>query len=286
MKSGNRLFFWPLFLFLFSIDALQAGSPELNNIDRADLDNVVKEFSANFTHTTVSPAKSLGRVWGFEVGVLAGITKTPKLEALVHEVSPSTDIGEVPHGGLLGMVTFPYGITGEVTLVPETTASGVTVENKSAGVKWTVTDVFPLPTVVDILSAAVRFHISTSDLSYKQTIRNSSTGNIPVDATILFDSTVWGLNTTISADVLIFEPYVGFGFAKSSTDVSIKATGSATIFTGDVITASSGQAASSKPSSAHIFAGVQMDMILAHLSAEISRVFDTTSYMGKFSFYY
>ncbi len=94
------------FALLLAQTAL-ADVPTLNNIDRGELDSVVKEFSANFTHTTVSPAKSLGHLWGFEVGVIAGITKTPKLNALVKEVSPNTTVDKIPHGGILAMLPCP-----------------------------------------------------------------------------------------------------------------------------------------------------------------------------------
>ena len=43
------------------------------------------------------------KVFGFEIGVVGGITETPRLESLVKEVDPSEDVSLVPHAGLLGI---------------------------------------------------------------------------------------------------------------------------------------------------------------------------------------
>lgn len=283
--KGTKILFLACVLFAFEalfIPRLYAAAPRLNEIDQTDLDNVTKELSANFVHTTVSDAASLGDIWGIELGIVGGITQTPKLEALVKEVDPNTKVSYLPHGGLMGIIGVPFGLSGEFTFIPKKTFSDVTVENKSMAIKWSFGE-FVLPN--PILDMALRVHYSKSDLSYKQTINNSTTSNQNVESTVKFDSKTWGANLSFSADLIFVSPFAGFGFVKSDSDVEVVAQTGATIFS-QTLNLSNTQKATSSNSSAHLFAGVQFNLFLLHLSAEISRVFSTTSYTGKLSFYF
>src|ERR1043165_9941021 len=55
----------------------------LTNVSDDDLKKVVGDMSANFLHTSVSGAGTLGHLWGFELGVVAGQTSTPHLNEVV-----------------------------------------------------------------------------------------------------------------------------------------------------------------------------------------------------------
>lgn len=270
--------FYLLSLALFSTSVWSAV-PTLNNVTQTELDNISKEFAANFVHTVVAPAKSLGHTWGFELGLMGGITETPDLEATVKRVSSSTTVDKIYHGGLLGMITIPWGITLEATFLPEKSIAGITVDNYSAGVKWTATDLYPISPWLDL---AVRGHYSNSGLSYSQT---STTAVSVASGTISIDSSVWGANLTASSDILFFEPYVGVGFLKSDTDIKFNASGTGTIFATSV-SLSGGNSTSVSHTSPHLFAGLQLDLLLFHLSAEYATAFGTSSYTGKLSFYF
>lgn len=265
-------------LCVFSFGAL-ADVPALSNVTQAELDSISKEFSANFVHTVVAPAKSLGHTWGFEVGVMGGITSTPDLEAIVKRVSPSTTVDKIYHGGALGMLTIPYDLTFEATYFPKKSISGITADSYSAGLKWTGTNMFPISPWLDL---AARVHYSNAGLSYSQ---SSTISSAVVNGSINVDTTVWGANITASSDILIFEPYIGVGFLKSDTEVQFNATGTGTIFATSV-SLSGGNSVSVSNSSAHLFAGVQLDLFLAHISAEWASAFGTNSYTGKVSFYF
>ena len=55
------------------------------NIDKDDFKNVVGDFSVNSLHTTVSG--TLGDVFGFEIGLVGGLTNTPEIDKLAKQVS-------------------------------------------------------------------------------------------------------------------------------------------------------------------------------------------------------
>ena len=262
--------------------SVQAAKPKLNNVSKGELDAILEEFAANFVHTSVSPAKSLGAVWGVEVGVVAGITETPELEKLVKKADANTTVDKIPHAGALLAGSVPYGIGFEINMFPEKTFSGIKIKNTGGALKWTVSDVFFSSLPIDV---AVKAHYSKSTLSYSQTINNSSTANTDVDSTITVENKIKGANITVSGDILIFQPFVGFGFAESDGKVGVTASGTATIFD-QSITATNSQSASSKPSSAHLFAGLQFDLWLVNIAAEYTQVFGAKRYSAKFSFHF
>ncbi len=266
-------------LLSFFSFGVSAGIPTLSNVTQAELDNISKEFAANFVHTVVAPAKSLGHTWGFEIGVFGGITQTPDLEAVVKRVSSSTIVNKVYHGGALGMLTIPWGITMEATYFPKKSIAGITADSWSVGAKWTVTEYYPLSPWIDL---AIRAHTSNAGLSYSQ---SSTTATTVVSGTINVDTTVWGANIVASSDILFFEPYLGLGFLKGKTDVKFNATGSGTIFATNV-TLSGGNSVTSKQTSTHLFAGLQLDLFLFHIAGEWASAFGTNSYTGKVSFYF
>ena len=71
-----------IFIAALSLNILTAGADDvqLTNLSTAEVDELFEEFSTNFIHTAVSPAKGLGDIWGIEVGLVAGVTPTSKLQ--------------------------------------------------------------------------------------------------------------------------------------------------------------------------------------------------------------
>lgn len=240
---------------------------KLKDIDKADFKGISEEFAANFMHTSVSPASSLGNIWGVEVGFIAGITEAPKVGNLVKEQDSSENIDKLPHAGILAIATIPLGITGEMTFIPEQSSDNFKFETKSLAAKWT----FLSKPFIDM---AVKAHYSNTEFKYTDTISS-------VKTTVSIDQKVYGGHLVLSTDLFIIEPYVGFGFAKGSTDIG--ATGNVSIFDSSFSTSSS---KSNEISGDHIFAGVQLNLLLIHIAGEYSKIFDTEKFTAKFSLYF
>lgn len=257
-----------LFLIFITLFKAQAESPQFNSLSQDDANKVAKEFSANFVHTTLSPASSLGSVFGFEVGVFGGITQTPEIERVVKEASPSTEISVIPHGGAFGRVSVPYGVTFELALLPESTFSGVTVQNTSYAIQYTPSFLAFLPVAV-----AAKVHGSSSKLSFNQAIGSDSNGKVNVD------STTFGVQILASANLLVFEPYVGVGFVSSDTDIKTKSQGGGSIFA-----FSSTENFNSKNDGAHIVAGTEINMLLVNFGLEYGNLMGVSRYSAKLSF--
>ena len=255
---------------------LYASDIQLDDLSQEDVDNVAEEFSANFVHSTISGASSLGKVFGFELGVIGKITDTPKLGALVKEQSSSADVSSIYDAGILAQVSVPFGITGELVYLPEMSLSDIKANRTSLGVKWTLTDsVLTIP----FMNLAIRAHYSTAELKYSDVINNSSTGYNDVNSEIGVKTNSYGANVTVSFDLLVFEPYAGVGYVSSDTDIDVNASGSTNIFS-----FTSAQSASSKSSGIHYFVGAQANLLFFKLGAEYSNVYGVDRVAGKISF--
>lgn len=255
----------------------QADVPSLNNITGADYEKIVKELSANFAYSSLTPASSLGGLWGFEIGVVGGITKTPEILALVRRTSASFKEDKFPHAAALVRVGAPLGLTAELMVLPSITVSDLKLSQYSGAAMWTVTDVFfeDLPVTV-----AVKGYLSKTKLEYTQRLQNSSTGNQAVDAKITFDDTLIGGQLLVSKKLLVFEPYVGLGYVRAKGDLAV----TAATAPGATIFLSGGSSASANPTSAQLLAGLDIRLLFISLGAEYSRAFGTSSVSGRFSF--
>ncbi len=246
-----------------------ADKPSLTNINASDLEKISKEFSANFTHTVGADAGTLGNIFGFEVGVLAGVTDSPEFKKLVKEVDSSKDIGYIPHANLIAQLTIPFGITGELALIPETDISDITISNYSAAVRWTFGDLVGLP-----FDLAVRGHFSSNEISYKDTLSGS------VESTVSFETSTYGAQLLASFSALpVITPYGGVGFVSASTDAKVE--GSGTIFD---TTFTTSQTAKSDNSSFHLTAGLNVSLLILKMGLEYSNMFDTNKYSFKLAF--
>lgn len=248
--------------------AVQAGTPSFTAIDQNDLENVVKDFSSIFAHSTVSPASSLGTLFGIELGLIGGTVKTPNIDTLVNEASPGTSADTFPHFTLLGAISVPFGITGEFNFLPSLDTGDIKAGRTSIGVKWTITD-----SIVDFgpFDLAVRGFYTTSELSFSQTI-----SSVPAEVDV--KNSITGLQLIASMDFVIVEPYVGFGTLSADGTVDITASGGATFFD------FGGQSASAKPTSTQYFAGIQANLLFFRLGFEYGHLFDSDRMDLKFSF--
>lgn len=254
-----------------------AATPTLNDITAADYDKIVRELSANFAYSSLTPASSLGGLWGFEFGVVAGITKTPEILALVKRSSPNFKEDKFPHAAALLRIGAPLGLTGELMILPEMTVSDLKLSQYSGAAMWTITDVILEDFPVHV---AIKGYYSKTSLSFAQRINNSSTGNQPVNANITFDDTIYGGQLLVSRKFLVFEPYVGLGYAKASGDLKV----SAATAPGASIFLSGASSLSADPNSAQLLAGLDIRLAFFSLGGEYQRAFGTSSVTGRLSF--
>ncbi|MCO5142892.1 MAG: hypothetical protein M9962_07370 [Oligoflexia bacterium] len=263
---------------LLSSSAFSA-TPTFDNITAADYAKIVKEMSANFTYSTVTPASSLGHLWGFEIGAVGGLTKTPEILNIVKRADPNTKLKDkFPHAGAIARLTVPFGITAEALIFPKITVSDLSIKQFGGAAMWTITDLFLTELPVTL---GTKVFFNKAQFSYSQTINNASTGNVPVAANISYDNTVFGLQAMVSKKLLVFEPYINFGWVKSKGDLGISAAVPATIFSTSFTT---GNSATSKPSSVLIAGGVDVQLLFFSLGAEYLRSFGKNSFTGRLSF--
>lgn len=241
-----------------------ASGPKFDDISDSDLKKIIEDFSAVVSHTSVSPASSLGRIFGFEIGLIGGVTKTPEVKKISNEIDPGTNLDSLPHGGLLGRLTLPMGFTGEVVLLPSFKSDDIDVKNNSIAGMWTFSDLYPMP-----VDAAVKLSITKSDFSFTQ--------NLPVQGTkIEYDSTVTTLSGWVSKKFVLVEPYVGFGLVRADAEVS----GTNSIFL------SSALSERRKEGGSMFALGANLNLFVFKAGAEVARVFGNQKYTGKISFYF
>ncbi|MCB0365020.1 MAG: hypothetical protein H6624_11880 [Bdellovibrionaceae bacterium] len=276
MKKNHHHWLVTLALALFLVPGISYGQDlDFDNIDKSDLENIIGDLSANFAHTTVSGGSALGAVFGFELGVVGGVTSTPGVDKLVKETDPNADSAALPHAGLLIQFSVPMGVTVEANLIPSFGSEDFKFSNTGIGVKWTMTDsVLSLP-----FNLALKGNMTKTELKFETVINNASTGNIPVDSKLEFSNTTMGLAAVISKNFLIFEPYFGFGFVNSDGDLRVDGTGS--IFD---TTLTTGQSAGAKNSGTHMFLGAELDLFFLKLGIEYAKIIDADRYTGKLAF--
>ena len=252
-------------LVFFSFMA-EASTLAFDNLSAAQVNSVIEEFSANFTHTSVSGASSLGSVFGFQLGLVAGATKVPEIAELAKLADPTISTAVVPHAGILAMLSIPYGVTFETSLVPAVGSNEFKFRNIGLGVKWTLTEsVLPLP-----LSLAVKAHLMKTHLEFQQVVSS-------VNSKIGFDDSVSGLGLYISENFVFIEPYLGLGVLRGKGDFDVTGTSSFFSFT----TASTYSATRSSP---QVVLGVEGTLLFVRLGVELARQFGTTSGTAKLAF--
>jgi hypothetical protein len=247
-----------------------AQSIPLQNINQSDMENLVSDFSANFRHTSVSGASPLGHIFGFEVGLVGGVGKTPKIQNLAHEADSSANVSQLPHAEILGMITVPAGFTIEGGLTPKIGNSDFKFNLYALAAKWTPTELFfDLP-----VSLAVKAQMSKSHLDFHQTINS-----VPTDFS--YDNTVTALSAIVSKDFIMVEPYFELGVMSGKGNLDV--TGSGTVFDTSFTTS---QSASAKRTSTYWSLGAELKLLVVKLGAEYSHAYGDNSFTGKLSFYF
>lgn len=238
-----------------------ADTPTFENLQKADIENIMTELNASLLPTTVTPASSLGEYWGIEFGVIAGISESPEISSLAEET-----ISYLPHAGFFGTLHLPFGIGFEYNFAPFE-SEGMSYDYKAYGIKWTVNDVI---TVIPF-QLRLRLQKAVADISYSEVISL-------VNTNVSYSHKSLAVNVTASKKFLFVEPYILAGYTTS--DNTLAATGSATFFDSSV-TASDRSDVSLD--SFYYFMGLHVDMFLLHLGAEFGKVYDSSRMTFKFS---
>lgn len=246
-----------------------AAEIQLQQVDESDFKKIIGDFSANSLHTSVSGAGTLGDIFGFEIGLVGGITKTPEIDRIVKENSPGESAEQIPHGELIGILTVPLAITVEAGFVPKVGSDEFKYSTWTLAGKWTPTELFfELP--VDL---AVKAYVTEASIDASTTI-----SGVPTDYS--FDNSLMGITGFVSKDFIFAAPYFGFGMVNAKGELS--ATGTAVFDT----TYTASQSASEKDSSSVIILGSEFKLLVVKLGVEWTKVFDTDRYSAKLSFFF
>ena len=262
-----RVFAAPL-IFATLVGNSANAQTAFSQITKDDFDQIAKEVSANFTHTSVSGATSLGTIFGFQLGLVLGQTKTPGLNALAKRADQNINIDEVIHGGLLGQLTIPAGVTFETLILPAVGSADFKAKSTSLAAKWTLTE-FLLELPVDL---AVKGFYTKSELDTKQKISNA-------EQSISLDDKMMGLAVLVSKNFGIVEPYAGIIHNRASVDMGYS--GGANIFS---TTYTTSQSASVNTTSTGYLLGAEVKLLFFHAGAEFTRLFGANRYTAKLAF--
>lgn len=254
-----------------------AASPALYSISSGQFDQVVRDFSADSAYTSVSPASSLGSIFGFELGLIAGVSNSPNLNSIAQQANSGASASLLPNAALFGALTIPFGLTLEALYFPAVSISGVTYQQLGGAVKWTFTDgIVVLP-----FSMAVRGFFTTTETSFSQTVSNSFTAGLPVTTSVDLTDALYGLQLLASKDLLFAEPYVGIGYMRANATATTSGGNPlAPVFSPAFTTASS---ATSTLASSEFLLGLNFKLALVRLGAEYARLYDTDRYSLKLS---
>jgi hypothetical protein len=244
-----------------SFSALAAG-PQFDNLTKDDVEDVSREFGVNFSHTAVAAPETEG-VWGIEVGIVGGQTSTPNFKDVVNASGgDGSDFEKGYHGGAMVRGHFPFDLFAELTYLPETDISDVTVENKSFGAGWNAGEFFGLP-----LDLAVGVNYATGDISFKQTAPIQSKIDLEMQ------STVYWLG--VSKRFAFFTPYLKFGSAKIEGD--LKSTAS-------ILTYTSALEQNVSSTGTYLALGANVQFLFFKLGVETSKTVGVGRTSGKISF--
>ena len=253
--------FYVLALALISTGALASG-PQFNNLSKSDVEDVAREFSANFAHTGVSAPETDG-LWGIEVGVIGGKSASPDLKDVVDASGgKGSDVATLYHAGAMARAHFPGDIFAEISLLPERDVSDVTVKNTSYELGWNAGGFFGLP-----LDLAAGINFANSEMSFKQTTPIVSDTSLKSKTRI-----IW---VGVSKTLLFFTPYLKVGTVSADSDLNA---------TGSILSYSASQKESVSNSGSYLTIGANLQFAFLKLGFEASQIMGVKGATGKLSF--
>lgn len=276
-----KVAYWPLqllFVALFGLSPAYAGIA-LDQLTANDVDKINRDFSALFSHTTVSGASGLLDKKVYEVGIIAGLGRVPNINKKSNELDPGSAPGRLPAAGVAILYSYSKRTTLEIKYIPDLTLGDIYLGSQSLGAKFT------LPEADDKnLNSAFRIYLSNNYLRSKQTINNSSTAGMSVDAKTEFASISLG-GTFIESyrlvfGTVVFEPFVGLGAIQSFGDFRVKAPTGVTIFESRKNHEKSSQLGY------NFMAGFNLHYLFTKVGFEYGRIYDSDRVMVKIAFGY
>ena len=252
--------------FLFSVSA--HADPAFSNITESEFEDISKELSANFLHHSVQGAAPLGSIFGFELGLVAGKTAVPKTNAIVQR-NAGAELKDLYHASLIGVLTVPFGITGEIAVLPKTKAGDLELEKLSLAAKLSLNT-----ELLQVLPFNMAFRVFTS--SSKFNFKQTSNG---VNGTVEDKNDSTGFQLLASPSLPFVEPYVGIGYITAKNSLSVTGTGS--IFNNAY---TSSQSSDKSVNSSQYLLGVTAQLLVASVGLEYSNAFNTGTYSAKLAF--
>jgi len=244
-----------------------SADPSFSNITSDDFDKITEDMSANFTHGSVLGASKMGTIFGFQVGLVAAQTSTPRTNEIVQR-NAGAELKSLYNAGLVAAVGIPMGIAFEAVLFPTVKSSGGEVSSTSLAIKYNINEVIPvLP-----INVALRGVYTNSKFSFEQTVSS-------VTSSVSNKNSVTGVQLLISPMLPLVEPYVGVGLLNGSNELSVS--GTTSIFDASFSTS---QSESRSKSSTQILAGVDVSLLLIKFGVEYSQAFGTSRYGAKLAF--
>ncbi len=257
----------------FSVSALAATNIFTDdNFGQEEFDLVSKDLGAAFVHTTNSGGSSLGKIWGVEAGIVAGVLKSKNLQTVAESISGSSqsELSNLPYAGIIAGIALPFGIGGELSMVPKVDLGDGSFSNTSFALRWSLTDFVPLVGGFSPVKIAFKMSYGKAALDYTFSLTGSSTET----ADFSIKNTEFGV--VAGFNMFIVEPYIALSTVKTSSDI---AAATDLVLPG----VSSSRNLSSSFSGFRSVAGVLLKLPLLRIGLEYSNLNSLNRYTLKFS---
>jgi len=248
---------------ILSAEKALASTPNFTNVTSSQFTSIMNDFSAYSSYTSVSGASGRGSVFGFEVGLIAGLTSTPNVNSVAQQTDPSASVSMIPNASILAAISIPMGLSFELVFLPSNTFDGVSYQQYGGAVQYKL---LSLP-----FNLAAKAHYTKTDFNFGENLSG-------VNTTVSVDNKLFGADLIASMGLLVIEPYLGVGYETASASMGV--TGTNSIFSSAFTTSES---ASASPSSARVFIGADINLLLLTIGAEYLHAYGTSRYNLKLS---
>lgn len=259
------------FLIASSLSAF-AAEPTLEFASKKQVEKVGNEFAANFSHSVVSSSETNG-LWGVEVGVIGGASKSPELKKTINAAGgDGSDFKSLYNAALFARAHFPLELFVEASVLPEQEISDVTVKNTTFGLGWNAGRFFDLP-----LDIALGANFGGADASYKQDVDVAGSPGTQINSKVTLKTKAKVYYVGVSKKLLFFTPYAKFGMAKTEADVNVDAS------TGTIFQYSNSRKENVSSSGSYMALGLNFQVLVMRLGVEYAQTVGVSQMMGKFS---
>ena len=228
-------------------------------LDPANMPAVFQTFATATSFRSLEPAGDYGP-FGFHVGLIASGTSMSKLSSVVNSTSAFPD-------GYLGLGLAIPGFGFEVGFLPNLSYQNTSWNFYGGNLKWVMSKTFSIP-VIDI---ALRGNFSSTGLQWNQIAQAT---NVQVN----YNNTNIGAYLMLSKQLLLLEPFVGYGVMTYNSTVKGSATA---LFNANfgAVTQTTGTG-----SSGWLLAGMMFRMGFMTITVQYDNEFGLDTYSGRFGF--